>query len=116
MKLVHKIDKNGLFVEDVFANEDDIAKDDLLIEIQPIGFYTPKWNNELGVWEEGKLDTEINEIKAEMDLSYKIFEAKEYLKKTDHKMFNNYQPKEDENLDEIISLRNENRQFIRDNK
>ena len=55
------------------------------------------------------------EIEAEM-LSLKIQEAKQYLNKTDHKFYNGYKPKEDEDLAEIEILRDEAREFIRTNK
>lgn len=41
---------------------------------------------------------------------------KEYLNKTDHKLFNGYKPKEDEDLVEIERLRDEARDFIRVNE
>ena len=41
---------------------------------------------------------------------------KEYLNKTDHKFFNGYKPKEDEDLVEIERLRDEARAFIRANE
>ena len=55
------------------------------------------------------------EIEAEI-LSLKIQEAKQYLNKTDHKFYNGYKPKEDEDLVEIERLRDEAREFIRTNK
>lgn len=55
------------------------------------------------------------EIEAEM-LSLKIQEAKQYLNKTDHKFYNGYKPKEDEDLAEIEILMDEAREFIRTNK
>ena len=55
------------------------------------------------------------EIEAEM-LSLKIQEAKQYLNKTDHKFYNGYKTKEDEDLAEIERLRDEAREFIRTNK
>ena len=41
---------------------------------------------------------------------------KEYLSNTDHKFFNGYKPKEDEDLVEIGRLRDEARDFIRANE
>lgn len=55
------------------------------------------------------------EIEAEI-LSLKIQEAKQYLNKTDHKFYNGYKPKEDEDLVNIERLRDEAREFIRTNK
>lgn len=49
-------------------------------------------------------------------LSLKIQEAKQYLNKTDHKFYNGYKPKEDEDLAEMERLRDEAREFIRTNK
>lgn len=57
----------------------------------------------------------IEEIEAEI-LSLKIQEAKQYLNKTDHKFYNGYKPKEDEDLAEMERLRDEAREFIRTNK
>ena len=53
---------------------------------------------------------------AEQELQIKINEAKEYLNKTDHKFYNGYKPKADEDLVEIERLRDEARDFIRANK
>lgn len=55
------------------------------------------------------------EVEAEI-LSLKIQEANQYLNKTDHKFYNGYKPKEDEDLAEIEILRDEAREFIRTNK
>ena len=41
---------------------------------------------------------------------------KEYLSKTDHKFFNGYKPKEDEDLAETERLRDEARDYIRANE
>ena len=41
---------------------------------------------------------------------------KEYLSKTDHKLFNVYKPKEDEDLVKIERLRDEARDYIRANE
>ena len=56
-----------------------------------------------------------NEI-AQQELQIKINEAKQYLAKTDHKFYNGYKPKADEDLVEIERLRDEARDFIRANK
>ena len=61
------------------------------------------------------IERPIEEIEAEI-LSLKIQEAKQYLNKTDHKFYNGYKPKEDEDLVEIERLRDEAREFIRTNK
>jgi len=53
---------------------------------------------------------------AEQELQIKINEAKEYLNKTDHKFYNGYKPKADEDLVEIERLRDEARDFIRANE
>lgn len=50
------------------------------------------------------------------ELQIKINEAKSYLNKTDHKFYNGYKPKVDEDLVEIERLRDEAREFIRNNK
>ena len=50
------------------------------------------------------------------ELQIKINEAKQYLSKTDHKFYNGYKPKTDEDLVEIERLRDEAREFIRANK
>lgn len=52
----------------------------------------------------------------EQDNQIKINEAKEYLSKTDHKFYNGYKPKTDEDLVEIERLRDEARDFIRANE
>lgn len=56
-----------------------------------------------------------NEI-AQRELQIKINEANQYLASTDHKFYNGYKPKEDEDLVEIERLRDEAREFIRDNE
>ena len=69
--------------------------------------------------EKTKID-EANVILAEKiaqhELQIKINEAKEYLSKTDHKFYNGYKPKADEDLVEIERLRDEARDFIRANE
>ena len=69
--------------------------------------------------EKTKID-EANVILAEkiawQELQIKINEAKEYLSKTDHKFYNCYKPKTDEDLVEIERLRDEARDFIRANE
>ena len=52
----------------------------------------------------------------EQELQQQIAEAKEYLSKTDHKFYNGYKPKTDEDLVEIERLRDEARDFIRANE
>ena len=49
-------------------------------------------------------------------LDEKLAIAHEYLSKTDHKFFNGYKPKDDEDLVEIEAERDANRMFIRENK
>ena len=61
------------------------------------------------------IERPIEEMEAEI-LSLKIQEAKQYLNKTDHKFYNGYKPKEDEDLVEIERLRDEAREFIRTDK
>ena len=72
MKLVHKIDENGFFVEDVMYIEEwidgslvnPISVEDGLVEPQPIGLHTPKWDFDNNVWVEGQDITEaINQVK-----------------------------------------------------
>jgi hypothetical protein len=57
---------------------------------------------------------EAEATKAELDA--KIAEAKEYLDKTDHKIFPHYEEKADEFITDIIALRSVAREFIRSNK
>lgn len=52
----------------------------------------------------------------EQILEQQIAEAKQYLDKTDHKFYNGYKPKADEDLVEIERLRDEAREFIRANE
>lgn len=54
--------------------------------------------------------------KDKYDLEIKIAEADRYLRKTDHKFYNRYKPKEGEDLVEIERLRDEAREFIRANE
>lgn len=61
------------------------------------------------------IERPIEDIEAEI-LSLKIQEANQYLNKTDHKFYNGYKPKEDEDLVNIERLRDEAREFIRTNK
>ena len=56
-----------------------------------------------------------NEI-AQQELQIKINEAKGYLASTDHKFYNGYKPKAEEDLVEIERLRDEAREFIRANE
>ncbi len=60
MIYAHRIDADGCFVEDVFAD----ALDDTLIETPcPEGLYRPKWDGEQ--WVEGETQENINAILAE---------------------------------------------------
>lgn len=52
----------------------------------------------------------------ELPISEKVRQAQIYLNITDHKMLQNYVPKEDEDIDFIINQRNAAREFIRANK
>ena len=67
------------------------------------------------IWEVDKWVEDI-EAKNKYELQIKINEAKQYLSKTDHKFYNGYKPKVDEDLVEIERLRDEAREFIRNNK
>ena len=51
--------------------------------------------------------------KEAQDLQAKINEAQQYLTSTDHKFFNGYKPKPDEDLIAIEAKRDEAREFIR---
>ena len=51
----------------------------------------------------------------ELDLSEKVQKYTKYLNDTDYKMLPNYVPKKEEDLQEIISKRNEAREFLREN-
>ena len=52
----------------------------------------------------------------EQDLISEINKAKQYLADTDHKFYNGYKPKENEDLSAIELSRDEAREFIRLNK
>ena len=52
----------------------------------------------------------------EQALTVKIAEAKKYLLDTDHKFYIGYVPKDGEDLDATLALRNEKREFIRANE
>ena len=52
----------------------------------------------------------------EQALAVKIAEAKKYLLDTDHKFYIGYVPKDGEDLDATLALRNEKREFIRANE
>ena len=54
--------------------------------------------------------------KEAQDLQAKVNEAQQYLTSTDHKFFNGYKPKPDEDLIAIEAKRDEAREFIRNNK
>ena len=63
-----------------------------------------------------KVDWKTSEEIQEQELQQQIAEAKQYLAKTDHKFYNGYKPKTDEDLVEIERLRDEAREFIRANE
>jgi len=60
MKLLHKIDANGFFIEDVILQDNEQATPDL-ISIQPVGFHKPKWSG--GKWVEGLTAPELTAVK-----------------------------------------------------
>mgnify|MGYP003340259693 CR=1 FL=1 len=73
---------------------------------------------EIKLWlSEGNVpEPEITEEElAHQELQTKLSEAQSYLTKTDYKMLNNYVPKEDEDLQLVITQRNTYREFIREN-
>lgn len=84
-----------------------VIKDDVTT-LKPEQF--DKWDYDNNVW---ILDLV---AKDKYDLEIKITEAKQYLAKTDHKFYNGYKPKDDEELVEIERLRDEARDFIRTNE
>lgn len=84
-----------------------VIKDDVTT-LKPEQF--DKWDYDNNVW---ILDLV---VKDKYDLEIKIQEAKQYLEKTDHKFYNGYKPKTDEDLVEIERLRDEARDFIRANE
>ena len=84
-----------------------VVKDDVTT-LKPEQF--DKWDYDNNVW---ILDLV---AKDKYDLEIKIAEAKQYLNKTDHKFYNEYKPKDSEDLVEIERLRDEAREFIRANK
>ena len=53
---------------------------------------------------------------AQQEIQAKVNEAQQYLTSTDHKFFNGYKPKPDEDLIAIEAKRDEAREFIRSNK
>jgi len=60
MKKVLRIDNNGLFIEDVILQDNEIIPADC-VEIVCTGqFYRPKWNGT--IWVEGLTQTEIDAI------------------------------------------------------
>ena len=63
-----------------------------------------------------EIDDEIVRLVAQQQLQQQIAEADRYLRKTDHKFYNGYKPKEGEDLVEIERLRDEAREFIRANE
>lgn len=60
MKKVIKVDKNGLFVEDVIIKEDEKVPIDCIEYPCQNGFYTPKWTGT--EWVEGLSQNEIDNI------------------------------------------------------
>ena len=84
-----------------------VIKDDVTT-LKPEQF--DKWDYDNNVW---ILDLV---AKDKYELETKIAEAKQYLDKTDHKFYNGYKPKAEEDLVEIERLRDEAREFIRTNE
>jgi len=55
-----KIDSNGLFIEDVIIDENEVVPGDCIEIPCPPGFYHPKWDGKN--WVEGLSQTEIDAI------------------------------------------------------
>lgn len=91
--------------KEIFGFELDGSQDDLVTKDM-----TPITLEEIQAINQAKED-EYKET-----IEYKINEAKQYLNKTDHKFYNGYKPKADEDLVEIERLRDEARDFIRANE
>ena len=97
----HYINEN----KEIFGFESDGSQDELITkDMTPITL------------EEIQSINKAKENEYRETLEYKIQEAKQYLSKTDHKFYNGYKPKADEDLVEIERLRDEAREFIRANK
>ena len=62
MQKVVKVDRNGLWIEDVVIDGDESIPVDCIETPCPDGFYKPKWDG--AKWIEGLSQTEIDEIKA----------------------------------------------------
>lgn len=81
MKKVIRIDKDGLYIEDVILFDDNVPNDCIDVDC-PNGFILPKWNGE--EWVEGGVKAEIsNEIQINM--------LKEELNATDYKVIKCYE-------------------------
>ena len=63
-----------------------------------------------------KVDWRTAEEIAKEELQVKINEAKQYLGKTDHKFYRDYEPKVDEDLEPMRVKRSEARAFVRAHK
>lgn len=115
MKYVH-LENNkilGYYSEDINLN---IPKGCLEITDE-------QWQEALGInancYEKGKFvfkDFRTEEEIRKEEINTQIAEALKYLSDTDHKFYNGYKPKEGEDLVEIERLRDEAREFIRDNE
>ena len=103
----------GWYSDDIHSN----------IPIPNIEVTEKVWQDAINInancYEDGKFivkDFRTAEEIQEQELQQQIIESKQYLDKTDHKFYNGYKPKTDEDLVEIERLRDEAREFIRANK
>ena len=54
MKMVHRIDTNGMFIEDILLEDDELTPGDCVeVQAEP-GFHHPQWDSVNKVWGEGK--------------------------------------------------------------
>ncbi len=116
MKYIINYTKEGKILG--FFNKEQLT--DFNIEVSNATWFEAQQYNKIIIKGENinfeKVDWRTAEEIQEQELQNQINEAKQYLSKTDHKFYNGYKPKEDEDLAEIERLRDEAREFIRTNK
>ena len=110
------------FIKINVNNEEQLLKDNpnfISVDTLPeseYGFYILE--NGSYIVDEEKVN-ELNEVYKQIEetkaILQKIEDYKNYLNETDHKVFPYYEPKDGENINDIIIKRSEARKFIREN-
>lgn len=89
MRIVHVVDKEGFFIEDLPVTDNFVFNQNIfsengttIVDTLPIGLYKPRWDFENEQWVEGLKDSEIQQLQSNSNPST-IQDKVEYLEQAD---------------------------------